>query len=280
MGMDSMEVCRMRRDRRIVGLVGGALLLALFVVPARAAQGVNLSGLSGLLVSTSARPLPAERFVVSGGGFYGTADRVDTYAVPLILSYGILENLEVGLSLPLVTGVDPDNLPSTSGVGDLGLSVKYAFLEETQNVPAASAALRLKLPTADDGDRLGTGGVDAGILFAAGKAVGRADFMLNVEYALIGGDDPLSGRDLENEVNYAVGVGYDYTETLRLSLELLDQGFILNNFIQGDLLLAGVRFEAAPRLTIGGALGIGLTDPSTDVVFGGTVSYAFDLSIP
>lgn len=251
------------------------VLLGFLVVTPAFAGDVNLSGLSGLFVASSGKTLPAGQFVVAGGGFYGGDGDFDTYAIPVIVSYGIMENLETGISFPLVTGVDPDGLKSTSGIGDMNLSVKYGFMAETEGAPAAAAGFRLKLPFADDNERLGTGNVDAGFLFAASKTIGRADCMLNVEYVLVGGDDPITGRDLNNEVNYAVGVATDYSETLRLSIELVDHAFILNNFFRGDLLLAGLRYNVMPSLELGLSGGFGLTDPSTDLVFGGTVAYAF-----
>jgi len=251
-----------------------AWLLLCFSPPAQAG-GVNLNGLSGLFVSSSGKTLPAGQFILAGGAYYGGDGDFDTYAIPVIVSYGMMENLEAGLSFPVVTGVDPDGLKSTSGPGDINLSFKYGFMAETAGAPAAAAGFRLKLPMADDGKRLGTGNVDAGFLFAASKTIGRADCMLNVEYVLIGGDDSLTGRDLNNKVNYAVGVATDYSETLRLSVELVDQGFILNNYFRGDLLLGGIRYEVMPSLELGFSGGFGLTDPSTDFVFGGTVAYAF-----
>jgi len=236
------------------------------------ATGVNVHGLDGLFVATPAHTVEAQTFVFSGGFVYGSDDDYSTSALPVTLTYGVMQNLEAGVSVPVISGIDPDGPGSESGLGDIGLSVKYGFVGESESVPGVAAGLRVKIPTADDSEGLGTGEFDLGLMLAASKKIGRTEYMVNVEYALIGGDDP----DLPNEVNYAIGLKNSFTDTISLTLELIDQNFVLNNFLGGDHLVGGAEFELAPGLIVAGNIGVAMTGgPVTDFLFGARVAYAF-----
>ena len=236
------------------------------------ATGINVNGLDGLFVATSGHTLEAQTFVLGAGFFYGSDDDFSTHALPITLTYGVVDNIEVGLSVAVISGVDPDGPGSESGVGDIGISGKYSFLEESDSVPGVAAGIRVKIPSADDSEGLGTGEFDLGLLLAASKKIGRTEYMLNVEYALIGGDNP----DRPNEVNYALGARMSYTDTVSFTLELIDQNFVLSNFFAGDHLVTGAEVELMPGFMAAGNFGVAMTGgPVTDFVFGAKISYAF-----
>ncbi len=80
------------------------------------------------------------------------------------LDYGVLDNLEVGIEVPLLTlfnerGTVPFR---PRGVGDVNLSVKYNFLKEREHSrrPALSLAFNIELPTGDAKRQLGSGLAD------------------------------------------------------------------------------------------------------------------------
>jgi outer membrane putative beta-barrel porin/alpha-amylase len=80
------------------------------------------------------------------------------------LDYGLLEDVEIGVEVPLLTlfnaaGTTPGRL---SGIGDANLSLKYNFHKERENsrVPAMALAFNLELPTGDTARQLGSGLAD------------------------------------------------------------------------------------------------------------------------
>jgi hypothetical protein len=80
------------------------------------------------------------------------------------LDYGLFENLEIGVELPLLmifnaSGTDPR---TTAGIGDMNLSLKYNFRKERENsrMPAMTVAANLELPTGDTKRQLGSGLAD------------------------------------------------------------------------------------------------------------------------
>jgi hypothetical protein len=232
---------------------------------------VNTRGLKGLWVANSASTVGQGNLVLGGSFFYGSnnTDNFDynTYSLPVTVTYGFNDKFEGGLAVPVLMNVNPDGGSSESGFGDMNLSMKYAFQEETGEIPAMAFGGRLKLPTADDGKGLGTGDTDFGIFGTVDRMIGGIRGLLDVEYVFRGGD-------MENEVNYAVGVEIPYSETVGFSVELIDQGFITNEYLFGDMLMGAVNFDMHPSMNFGFNLGVGLNKPSTDVLFGAKLSFA------
>ena len=232
---------------------------------------VNTKGLKGLWVTNSASTVGKGTLVFGGSFLYGNNSNgqldYNTYALPVTVTYGFNDKLEGGLAAPVLMNVNPDNLSSESGFGDLNMSVKYAFQEETGDMPAMAFGGRLKLPTADDGKGLGTGDTDFGIFGTLDKMIGGIRGLLDVEYVFRGGS-------LENEVNYAVGVEIPYSDTVGFTIELLDQGAITSEYLFGDILMGAVNFDMPPSMNFGFNLGVGLNKPSTDFMFGAKISFA------
>ena len=82
----------------------------------------------------------------------------------LELDYGLLERLEVGVEVPVLSlfssrGTVPGN---TTGIGDTNISAKYNFLAERENSrwPAMTLAANLELPTGSVKRQLGSGLAD------------------------------------------------------------------------------------------------------------------------
>jgi hypothetical protein len=80
------------------------------------------------------------------------------------LDYGVFDNLEVGVELPLLRIINrPGTVPLTpTGIGDINLSVKYNFLKERRNSrrPSLALAFNIELPTGDTNRQLGSGLAD------------------------------------------------------------------------------------------------------------------------
>ncbi len=80
------------------------------------------------------------------------------------LDYGLLENLEVGIEVPLLTLLNArgTNPLRPHGIGDTNVSVKYNFLKEREHSrrPALSLAVNFEVPTGDVNRQLGSGLAD------------------------------------------------------------------------------------------------------------------------
>jgi hypothetical protein len=255
------------------------VLALILSVPVPSAEAhpvrVAIGGLSGLFVTTAGETFEAGTMVIGAGFLFGDEGDVgyDTYTIPVTFTYAFTDDVEGGVSVPVRSSVDFDGGGSTSGLGDVLLSVKYSLQKETETMPSVAVGGKLKLGTADDG--LGTEKTDVGIFMAADKALGKVNGYVNVELLITGGDAP------EDQANYAFGLEFPYTDTTTFALELLDQGFgffggtLTSTYMGGDLLLGGVSIDIEPSMNLGFALGVGLNDSSTDTVVGGKFAFKF-----
>lgn len=100
-----------------------------------------------------------------------------TFTVPTLVRYGASEALEVFVKTDALidrrgedpeTGGDIDAL----GLGDLTLGTKWGMLRDEGLLPSVGSIGLWKLPTADDGDGLGSGEGDLYFLTAFGKGFG------------------------------------------------------------------------------------------------------------
>ncbi len=72
----------------------------------------------------------------------------------LELNCGPAPNLQIGIGVPHELN-DPDHAPSHSGLGDIELSVKYRFQEETHDLPMMAFFPMVALPAGDSDEDLG-----------------------------------------------------------------------------------------------------------------------------
>src|SRR5436309_6242021 len=79
------------------------------------------------------------------------------------LDFGLGHGVEIGVESPLIAIRNARGTrPSTFGIGDTNLSVKYNFIKEDESLrhPAFSASLNVELPTGDAARQLGSGLTD------------------------------------------------------------------------------------------------------------------------
>ena len=80
------------------------------------------------------------------------------------LDYGVLDNLEVGIEVPLLTLLNAQGTVPLRphGIGDTNVSVKYNFLKEREHSrrPALALAINIEVPTGDVNQQLGSGLAD------------------------------------------------------------------------------------------------------------------------
>lgn len=132
--------------------------------------------------------------------------------VPVSLSYGITDDLELSAGSSPFTQSYNFSGSKVSGVGDSYLGVKYSFLESDYFIYGVQGII--KIPTASSSKELGTGKVDLYFGIAQGFVKGNFGYDLSFEVNL------LQRRDFPNTSKYPAVIqnqidsaksGYDYT---------------------------------------------------------------------
>lgn len=222
----------------------------------------------------AARPLDtedtgtAERVEVELGATYETASDGDRGDVAIVVNVGLRDTLEVNIQGTLAV-VDPPEAGARGGVGDTVLGVKYRFLDEAPPWPALLGRLTARLPTGDEARGLGVDGVDVGLLLAASRTLGSIILTANVGYTITTGDTdadvvllaasvewtPGSAWRLVGEIVGEVAAGRDADDTA-----------VVRVGVTWDVFEAGEAPGLLRKATLDGAIGVGLTAASPDVV--------------
>ncbi len=173
---------------------------------------------------------------------------IDQDVLGLFATYGITPNWDVELVVPLqhisvgvtahatinrnsgavsylVHNFDPNAVNSSpqdvrssgsaSGIGDVLLQTKYNFLRGDSRLPDMAIVGRVRLPTGDESDLLGTGETNVTALFVASKTIGWITPHLNLGYAVS------TGGSSENNVQYVLGFDARLHPRVTLAAELL-----------------------------------------------------------
>ena len=210
----------------------------------------------------------AERVEVEVAAAYQSAADGDSGDLAVAVNLGLLENLEASVAGTLALD-DPADGGAQSGLGDTFLGVKYRFLDEAPPWPALLARVTLRLPTGDETRGLGDGDVVVGLLLAASRMLGPVTLTATwatrsrrvrptpTSCCLAGSVDwAVHGPwRLVGEIVGEIAVGRDADDTAVVQL-----GFTWDVFDAGDA--PGLLRKA----TLAGAVGVGLTSASPDVV--------------
>jgi Putative MetA-pathway of phenol degradation len=241
----------------------------------RVEPGVALAlilALPGL--ASAARPLDtedtgtAERVEVEIGATYQTASDGDAGQLGIAINVGVLVNLEVNAQGTL-TVVDPPDAGARGGVGDTVLGVKYRVFDETPPWPALLGRLTLRLPTGDEARGLGAEGTDVGLLLAASRTLGTLTLTVNVGYTIT-----TSGAEAD-VVTLAGSVEWVPSGVWRLAGEIVGEVPVGRNAVGTAVVRVGGSWDVFAsaearavlrRVTMDGAIGVGLTSASPDVV--------------
>jgi hypothetical protein len=164
---------------------------------------------------------------------------------------------------------------TTSGVVDTVLRGRYFAVDDPGPgawPPALAPFVKLKLPTADEDENLGTGEVDGGFGLEWDKSFWRITIFGDAGYTFMG-DPP--GQDFRDRPAASVGVAFRVSDVLALS-GLLDWRRALVSGNDDPVELVGVAtYKLDPAVSLSPHVFVGLTEGSPDVGLGVELSYRF-----
>lgn len=153
---------------------------------------------------------------VEAGASYETDSSCDHYDIPVTLTYGVMPRVDVAVGLGEQYESRKNGGGETErvhGVDDLNVAMKGMFLEESTYLPRQTISPSVKLPTADDGDGLGSGKTDYDLTWKASKSLGRdIGLHVNVGYTWVAHE---SDEDASDLVHWGVAVDYQLLDALQ-----------------------------------------------------------------
>lgn len=162
---------------------------------------------------------------------------------------------------------------SDSGIGDLLLDGRYHFFDETTEAFKLSGFGGLKLPTADEDKRLGTGEFDQTLGLESGKALDELwSVHANVYYTFIG-DPP--DTDLNDQFLYDLGLGYKLTEKTLATVSYQESTALVDDEDNAREIVLGANHDLASDTKAYGKTAFGLSDGSPDWALMGGLAYIF-----
>ncbi len=188
--------------------------------------------------------------------------------VSAYFSYGLLDNLDVGLTVPyeFINGSDG----KVNGFSDILIETKCRLREESRVLPGYALYFDVKPPSADKSDGIGTGRFDLSVNNIFTKNIGDNVFDLNLGYifTLAKGED--------NAFFYCFDIGRSLTEKLGICAEIYGEnifkGDFDDNIFIGALTLS-YEFNKNVSFEVSGAGGISKASP--DYQLSSTLSFAF-----
>ena len=175
-----------------------------------------------------------------------------------VLSVGLAPGLEARIESALLL-LEPEGQRSRAGVADSLFGVKYRLLDESEAFPAVLAGFTVRLPTGSERRSLGAADVDAGIVAVASKAVGPLTLTGNVGYTFVTRDREFDFWTLAASLEYRVAKAWILVGEV-VSAVGADRAPDV------AVLRAGAIYVVGERLKLDGAVGVGLTRDSPDVL--------------
>lgn len=223
----------------------------------------------------------------SRGDFEGS-ERTEISYVPLTLKYQRGDWI-AGLTVPylrikgpgdvvrgadgnLVIGSDAAGRTTESGLGDIVAALSYTFFPERSSLPILELTGRIKLPTADEDEGLGTGEVDYTVQADVSKRFGAFSPFATLGYRVLG--DP-SDLDLEDGFLASLGVGYRYSPRVNLGIAFDYREASTDGSDDAREIVPYTSFRVSDKLTLGTYGVVGLSDSSSDLALGVTARVAW-----
>jgi opacity protein-like surface antigen len=197
-------------------------------------------------------------------------------AVSLAATTGLLDNLDVGLSVPFLR-LDPDEGDGQSGLGDMEAGLKWRFLEAEGNRPALALTLGVTIPVGDEEKGLGSGDSDISGALVAGFEFKQVNLHLNLGYTHVGGARTDEGEK-EGVVLASAAVEWSVTEPLAVNAEFLYESKGTEGEDHALAATAGLTYAFSEMVSLDLGARAGLSDTAPDwglfttltMTFGGT----------
>lgn len=228
-------------------------------------------------------------------GDFGTDVTTKTLYAPFTIRY-LGDQFDLGLTVPYIDqetsrsvtvvggvptrirgrGATTDTVKqSASGLGDVILKARFFLLDDPGSaspIPAVSPFYRVKFPTADEDEGLGTGEFDHGFGLEFDKAIEDYFLFAHVAYTVIG-EPP--GTDLNNRFSAGGGVGRRFLKDLSASVSLAWQQSLVDGGDDPVDLFFDLSWRVLQDLNVSPFASFGLTEGSPDYGVGLEVSYRF-----
>jgi hypothetical protein len=216
-------------------------------------------------------------------GDFNDSERTDIRFAPLTLRYQRgpwLASLTVpyirirgpgdivgGLDSSLVVAREAAGKTTESGLGDVVAGVAYAIDPPREWLPFVELSARVKFPTADEDERLGTGEADYRVQIDLARSLGRFTPFAALGYRVLG--DP-SGVDLDEGYFGSLGGSYRFSPALSAGLALDAEEASTDGVDAPRELVSFGSYRWSRSLTLGSYAVFGLSDSSPDLALGMT----------
>ena len=249
------------------------------------------SGAFGVGLALAAEP-PNWQFsssITYESGHFGTGTRTETEYIPFTLKR-LFDQGDIGLTLPFVTvrtagettlvegtlqkiRKGPKAPVTRSGVGDMILKGRYYAVDEHGLLPTIVLIAKIKFPTADESEGLGTGKFDEGVGVEFSRTFLR-DFIayFAVSYTIIGSP---AGTDLNNQTAYDIGLGYKFTPQLLGSVLYEERTALVTGEQNPRSLLFNADFKVSQAFRLNALFEAGLSSgsPNYGLTAGASVKF-------
>ena len=159
---------------------------------------------------------------------------------------------------------------TSTGIGDVILRGRYYLVEEQDYVPLIAVTARLKLPTANASQGLGTGELDHGYGVEISKLIGTSWLVFfDGGYNLIGDPDRADGSGtlgLRNQYWYDIGTGYYLTKDLLTSVYFEEYRALVPGLPNARDVFFSSNYRLSPVWRLNGGVAVGLSNGAPDYV--------------
>lgn len=227
-------------------------------------------------------------------GDFGTGTTAKTIYMPFTFRY-LGERFDLGLNIPFVykdssaaisiidgRPIRIRNDPVSNiidliapGVGDLSLKGRFYLFDDPGTdsyLPAITPTARVKFPTADASEGLGTGECDFGLGLELDKQVESFFLFADFGYTFIGNPP---GTNLRDQISVGSGIGYQFLKSLSASVAYAWSRSLVSGTDDPMDITTNLSWRVTRTFTWTPFVAFGLTDGSPDFAVGFSLSKRF-----
>jgi hypothetical protein len=225
-------------------------------------------------------------------GNYGTGTNTSIVYVPFSMQR-LFADGDVSLVVPFVSVTGDGSVTLLSGVpnrqtqisttqgpritemglGDLVLRGRYYVVDERDWLPTVALTGRVKIPTANESQGLGTGQFDEGVGVELSRTLGKEwTLFVDGSYTFIGKPP---GQDLRNQWYYSLGAGYAFSTEWTLSAFYEQYRAVIQGNQSPQDILVVLNYGWSQRMGLVAFTQIGLSDGAPAYALSLGVSYKY-----